>query len=158
MKKIWKWIIGIVVVLVIIAAVVGVVFLVRNTPNIFAFRFGTAPYNPGLNQPNVPNGGLAPGGPNGGMPRGGYGWRGFMMHRPGPFFGRGFGPYGMIMPFGWGFFLLAGLFRLLIPLAILVLVAILFYQLGKRAGASTAVPATPDPAPSPARGRKVAKS
>ncbi len=154
MKKIWKWILGIVVVLVIIAAVVGVVFLVRNNPNIFAFRFGTVPFHPGFNRPNVPNGG---------MPGGGYGWRGPMMRRPGfSHYGWGSGPLGMFMPFGFGLFLLGGLFRLLIPLGVLALVAIVFYELGKKAGATSAAPvvapATPDSRPTPGRGRKVAKS
>ncbi len=154
MKKIWKWILGIVVVLVIIAGVVGVAFLVRNNPNIFAFPSGTAPFHPGFNRPNAPNGG---------MPGGGYGWRGPMMRRPGfSHYGWGFGPFGMFMPFGFSMFLLVGLFRLLIPLGVLVLVAIVFYELGKKAGASTGapvvVPTAPDPRPTSGRGRKVAKS
>jgi hypothetical protein len=70
-----------------------------------------------------------------------------------------------MVPFGLGIFFLGGLFRLLIPVVILVLVAILFYQLGKRAGAgpAPAAPSTPPPSaptqlPTPPPGRKVAKS
>ena len=88
-----------------------------------------------------------------------YGWgdRGPMMG------GGGFRHYGGFMPFGMGFFLLGGLLRLVIPLGILVLVAILFYQLGKRAGVNSgmgqAPPAVqPTPVETPNKGRKVAKS
>lgn len=171
MKKVWKWIIGIVILLVVVAAIVGVVFLVRNNPNIFAFRFGAMPFRPGFSQPNLPNGGNVPNGPrgfvpgpNGQMPRG-YGWYGPMMRGHGfSYFDRGFGPFGMFMPFGFGMFFLGSLFRLLVPLILFALVAIVFYELGKRAGSSQATPApmpaasSPDPTPSPTRGRKVAKS
>ena len=52
------------------------------------------------------------------------------------------------MPFGMGFFFLGGLLRLIIPLGLLALVAILFYQLGKRAGPSrVSAPAPREPAP-----------
>ncbi len=145
MKRIWKWLIGIGVALVVIAAIVGVVFLVRNNPNLFAFASGAAPVNPGFNRPNLPNG------PAGQMPRGGFGWRGMM-----PRDGHGFDRFGGFAPVGFGWFLLGDLFRLLLPLGVLVLVAVLFYELGRRAG--TAAAAAPAPAPEPARGRKVAKS
>ncbi len=73
--------------------------------------------------------------------------------------GRGFGAF---MPFGFGVFFLGGLLRLLMPLILLVLVAILFYQLGKRSGAARvtvappASPSTPTDLPTPPAGRKVA--
>ena len=74
---------------------------------------------------------------------------------------RGFRNFGGLMPFGMGFFLLGGLLHLIIPLGILALVAILFYWLGKRAGAST-VAATPPSNPTlpepPRPGRRVAKT
>ncbi len=75
--------------------------------------------------------------------------------------GRGFRNFGGMMPFGFGFLILGGLLHLIIPLGILVLVAILFYWLGRRAGASAAAstapinPTTPEP---PRPGRRVAKS
>ncbi len=74
---------------------------------------------------------------------------------------RGFRNFGGMMPFGIGFLILGGLLHLIIPLGILVLVAILFYWLGRRAGASYAArtapsnPTTPEP---PRPGRRVAKS
>jgi hypothetical protein len=53
-----------------------------------------------------------------------------------------------------------GLIRWVLLIGALVLVAVLFYQLGKRAGASAAVQAPPsDPTPPepPRAGRRVAK-
>ncbi len=61
-----------------------------------------------------------------------------MMGRP------GFGPF---MPFGMGFFFLGGLFRLILPLGVLVLVAFLFYQLGKRSAGSAVAAAAPASSP-----------
>ena len=75
--------------------------------------------------------------------------------------GRGSRIFGGFMPFGMGFFLLGGLLHLIIPLGVLVLVAILFYVLGKRAGASSVAqtpPSNPTPPEAPSSGRRVAKS
>jgi hypothetical protein len=157
MTKTWKWILGILAVLVVLGLVACAVFVWRNNAlTSFAYRFDQR-------QPNAPsvNGTpVAPGNQQGQtMPYGfrqdrgfGYGYerRGPMM---GPMMGgRGFG-HGM--PFGMGFFLLGGILHLLIPLGLLALVAFLFYQLGKRAGLSTAAAAPQAPPPAP---RKVAKS
>jgi hypothetical protein len=91
--------------------------------------------------PNTPNGQSVPGFPNG--PRGfnddgrnpmnGFGFRGPMMN--------GRGRFSRFGPLGLGFFFLGGLLRLLIPLGVLALVAILFYQLGKRSRSVVAPPA-----------------
>ncbi len=159
MSKVWKWILGIVIVLVIVGAIVGVVFLVQTHP-LFAFgpRYANRFNAPnGQTVPNAPNGQTTPANPNG--PRGtrpgfgfgpgrGYSWtqrfggRGFMPYG-------GFGPFGMFMPFGM-FFFLGGLLRLLIPIGVLALVAFIFYQIGKRNGmaAAAAPPASPAPVPS----------
>jgi hypothetical protein len=149
MKTVWKWILGIVIVLVVVAAVIGGVYLVRTN---MAMR---AALNNGQ-RPNLPNGQNVPGtpgAPNGqqgqtrpygsqGGPNGQDGNRGYDNGRGGPMMGgRGFRPGvfmpGMFMPFGMGFFFLGGLFRLIIPAAVLVLVAFIFYRLGKNAGKMT---------------------
>ena len=93
-------------------------------------------------------------------PFGDRGWGGPMMPMMG---GRGFRGFGGFMPFGLGFFFLGGFLRLIIPLGVLALVAFIFYQMGKRAGAVSVVsqaPAPTDPTPveTPAKGRKVAKN
>ncbi len=161
MSKFWKWILGIVIVLVVVGAIVGVVFLVRNHP-LFAFgpRYANRFNAPnGQTVPNAPNGQNTPANPNG--PRGmqpgyGYGfgpgrgynweWRGPMMGGHGFMPYGGFGPFGMFMPFGMGFFL-GGLLRLLIPIGVLVLVAFIFYQIGKRNGMATVTAHPANPAP-----------
>ncbi len=151
MSKVWKWILGIVAVLVIVAAVAGVVIVLRNGTNLFASNRPNLPNGQGQNIPNNQRGF----GPdwNGRMPRENYGWGGPMMN------GRGYSPFGF-GPFGRGLFFVGSLLRILIPLGILALVAILFYQLGRRTGtsASTSVAtATPAPEATSSRGRKVAK-
>jgi hypothetical protein len=171
MRKFWKWILGILIVLVVVAVVVGGVFLVRNQI-LLSRSFRAMPYANGQTRPNLqatpnapgtqnPNGQNGPGMPYGfnnrRYPFGDRGWGGPMMG------GRGFRGFGGFMPFGMGFFFLGGLLRLILPLGILVLVAFLFYQMGKRAGALSAASQTPVPSQSapdetPSRGRKVAKS
>ncbi len=175
MSNVWKWILGILAVLVIVASIGAVVYVMRyQMPMVTSFRAAPngnipaqpqAPNAPGnQGQPNNPQFQNRPRGPmmqngfgfNHHYPMQGFGWGMPMMG------GRGFSRFGM-MPFGWGFFLIGGLFRLIIPLGILVLVAVVFYQMGKRAGAAAATqPAAPaanppaDARPKPA-GRKVAK-
>ncbi len=173
MSKTWKWILGILAAVVVIAVAAGAVYIWANHSGFpVAYRFNrtlpnaqTAPGTP--NAPNAPN---APSGPNNepnpNMPFGFRQFRGYPYgygyERRMPMMGgRGFGG---LMPFGFGLFFLGGLLRFLIPVILFVLVAILFYQLGKRAG-RTAVPAMPPTPPSaptelptPRPGRKVAKS
>lgn len=174
MSKIWKWILGILIVLVVAALAVGAVFMVRNRAFMAASVrpvFGNGQQTrPGIqgtpNPQGTPN---APAAPN--RPYGFNGQKGPMMPygfngrgNRGPMMGRGgFSHFGMFgMPFGMGFFFLFGLLRLVIPLGILALVAFLFYQMGKRAGVnSVAAPASvvsdPAPADTTGKGRKVAK-
>jgi hypothetical protein len=154
MNTVWKWILGIVIALVVIAAIVaGVVLVIRTNP---ALTFG-----PGFaNRFNAPNGQTAPNAPNnpngprvtrpgfGFGPGRGYNWaqrfgeRGFVPY------GGGFAPFGF-MPFGM-FFFFGGLLRLLIPIGVLVLVAFIFYQIGKQAGLKTAAAMPPANPPAPA--------
>jgi len=177
MKKIWKWILGIVVALLMIGLVAGAFFLWRNhaftfMPRPFAFRNG--PYY----HPNMPNNPSAPAQPNNGtaptnpgqpnnsngpsMPRGfGYG-RGPMMGHGfeyGPMMGRGGFGYGpMIMQRGFSpFFMGISFFFGLVKLAVFGLLLYAAYWLGRKSAMNTtASVVVSDPAPQ--RGRKVAKS
>jgi hypothetical protein len=209
MSKVWKWIIGILIVLVVVAVVVGGVVMVRNrafmASRVRPMTYATGPTRPNAQgtpnapfapnaqgTPRVPN--TAPNGQRGPMmPYGFNGQRGPMMpygyngqrapmmpygfnnrnysmggwgYRE-PMMGRGgFSRFGGFMPFGMfglGFFLLGGLLHLFIPLVLLVLVAFIFYQLGKRAGLNsaqnqTSAPSGPAPVETQGRGRRVAKS
>lgn len=183
MSKVWKWILGVLAVLVIVGVVVGAVFLWRNHAsfngmtrvtrqgqNLPNAPFGRGYQNGQKGQNNAPNNrNNLPWGPRAEVP----GWRGNGMRGYGGFgpmmrgergfsrFDRGFGygPAGMFMPFGFGLFFLGGLLRWIIPLGVLVLVAFLFYQMGKNAGLAAAAKAAPAPEPeeAPRRGRRVAK-
>jgi hypothetical protein len=149
MSKTLKWILGVVALLVVVALVFGAVWLVQHRTQVMTYR-------PNAQQPNnsAPQG--TPNAPNGQYPQQ-NGPRGYDDGRRGPMMngwgGRGpmegWGDRGPMMgrhqfsPFGMGFFFLGGIFRLLIPLVVLALVAILFYQLGKRAAPSSA--AWPEP-------------
>jgi len=97
MKKVWKWVIGIVVVLVVVAALVGGAFLMRNH---FANVVSLKVNRPGVQVPG--NGWEQRGGPQGfpGMrPFGNDGWGGHGMYMRSP----GMMGFGRRMPFG-GFF------------------------------------------------------
>jgi len=144
MKKVWKWILGIVIVLVVVAALVGGFVLMRNyRMTTFAQRYqqfsqrvpnGTpAPKAPnGQSTPNVP---ANPGTPNRPMMGRGFGFgRGPMM------MGRGYNQFGRSRSSGssgmMGFMFL-GLVGLIVLLAVLAGVAFVFYKLGKSAGISS---------------------
>ncbi len=140
MSRAWKWVLGIIAVLVVLAVIAGGIWFWQNRGQMmtafgpYAARPNTqvAPFGPnGQNFPNGPRGF----GNNGQAPFRGYGFRG-------PFMGNRMMRFG---PFGMGFFFLGGLLRLIIPLGVLVLVAFLFYQLGKRAGISKTVGREPAP-------------
>jgi hypothetical protein len=138
MRKVWKWIIGIVVVLVIAAALVGGAFLMRNHfANVF---YAARPNQPGQ---QVPGNGKLPfgnkgegqrGGPwgyPGMMPFGGDGWGGYGRHM------RGFGMMGFgMMPFAG---IIGGLFSL--GLLTLLVLGIIWLVRSMRKPAAAAVPA-----------------
>lgn len=118
MKKIWKWILGIAIVLVVLAGLAGLVFVMRN--NII-----TANFHPGY----------------GFQPRPGWneqsrGWREPAMHGGDPMLGERFSRFGRL-PFG---FLFGGLMQL-IPLALLALVFYGVYRIGKNSAKPAAMAA-----------------
>ena len=166
MTKAWKWILGILAALVILGVVAAAVFVWWNHAPLAMSARVTRMQQYAQPAPGTP---AAPGAPtapkNPGEPFGfGRRDRGFFQGPGGrmPMMGgRGYRDFGGLMPFGMGFFLLGGLLHLIIPLGVLVLVAILFYSLGKRAGASPVAPtpiSNPTPPEAPGSGRRVAKS
>ncbi|HTX91956.1 MAG TPA: zinc ribbon domain-containing protein [Anaerolineales bacterium] len=117
MKKAWKWIVGIVIGLVVLALVVGGVYLVATRLPMHAVAVRTT--NPGTQTPNT-----------GRMPffGNGNGQRGFNGRFPGmmPYSGRGeyFGPMGHMGMMGRGFIPFGGLiggFFFLVFVALIVL-------------------------------------
>ncbi len=138
MSRTLKWVLGILAVLVVICLVGGVVLAWQGRALMMNYRLTAvqpngqqlAPGAPnGQNNPNNPGNPNNPFGPrgyghNGYGPMNGYGFRGPMMRGM-----RGMWGFG---PFGMGLFFIGGLFRLFIPLLVLVLVAVLFYWLGRR--------------------------
>ena len=176
MKTVWKWILGIVIVLIVVAALVGGFVMMRNyRMTTFAQRYrqfsqqvpnGTpAPKAPnGQSNPNGQNVPAIPSAPNRPMMGGGFGYgRGPMM------MGHGYNQFGRSRSSGssgiMGFMFL-GLVGLIVLLAVIAAVAFVFYQLGKNAGissvliaqqASNAVVATDtDPPARAGRARKTA--
>ncbi len=114
MKRVWKWVIGIVIVLVVVAAVaVGVFLLVRG-------QFGGLAFGGGVNRPGV-------------GPYRNYGYRGM------PMFGPGMMGYGRGLPFV-GFF--GGLICLGI-LALLILGIIWLVRAVRKPAQVSAVAAQP---------------
>ena len=153
MSRVWKWILGILAVLVVVGLIAGAVFMWRYrlagwSPR--AMMYYGAPGAPGTQpEQNAPNDFDR-------LPRYHMEYWGGHMPMMG---GRGWsGPYAA-GPFGTGFMLVAGLFRLILPLGVLALVAYLFYHMGKRAGAapSTRTPTGPRPDVTPLPARKVAR-
>lgn len=184
MSRTLKWILGILAVLVIVGVVAAAVFVWWNhAPLGISRRLAQAqPNAPALsNPPAVPGTPGAPGAPalpgnpalpnnpppsddqNGpvmpfgfrGEPRPyleGRGWNPPMMRE------RGFGPRGFFNPFGFGLFFVGGFLRCIVPLGVLAVVAVLFYLLGRRAGASARNNPPPSNPPAAQPGRKVANS
>lgn len=141
MSRTLKWILGIAAVLVILAILAGGVWAWQNRAQLLA---NNGPY---AAQPGAPNGRPFQNGPrfnNGGGRGPMFGW-GF---RDGPMT-RGRGRFGPLGVFGMGLFFVGGLFRLVIPLVVLAVVALLFYQLGRRSGARTVRQESPSPNPPP---------
>jgi hypothetical protein len=135
MKSVWKWVLGIVIVLILCAAVGGGLFA-------FSHRFAVGAV-PAIRANQAKD----------------YAWS-MPMHRDfvgpaAPYHQREFGP-GMVphmgvwggrgmMPFGGGFMIFGGLIRLFVLVAILGLVGFAAYRLGKQAGVRNA----PSPAAAP---------
>ena len=120
MKPVWKWVIGVVVVLVILAVLVGGAFLLRshmmNAAGVATRSIRSVPQVPGNRQLPAPNNGTNGNGTQrfpGMMPfgNGNLGRRGMYMG------GAGMMGFGRMMPFG-------GLFGGLISLGILVLIVL----------------------------------
>ena len=152
MSRTLKWVLGIVAVLVVVAVIAGGVWFVQNRAQMMAsFRPTIQQQQPNLpNNQGGPNGQTLPFGPRGfgnNRNRPEYGFRGPMMGM-----GRG-GRFGFT-PFGMGFFFVRGFFRLLLPIALLAIVALVFYQLGRRAGPRVVAAA---PVPPPAEPTDAAK-
>jgi hypothetical protein len=139
MSKTWKWIVGILAVVVVVGLVAGAVFM---------YTYHGTWWGACRIAGSAPDDWKAPGGaygfgrdPHHHM----YGWD---SHMPMMYGGR----MGL-HPFGFGFLWVGILFRMLLPLGLLALVAYLFYQMGKRAGSAGAAPSSPRPLPA----RKVAR-
>ena len=136
MSRSWKWILGLLAVLLVVGLVAGAVFMWSNHMTWWG------PRTLALSAPDAPQWQQGPDAP--------YGYdRGRRYHmedwggRMPMMYGRGFPvPYAG-GPFGTGFMIVGGLIHLILPLGILALVAYVFYQMGRRAGASSARPATP---------------
>lgn len=135
MKKAWKWILGILVVLVVVAALVAVPLVMHNY---MALRFsttnsaqanGTAPQANGWNDGPMMRGYEGGGRENWQHPQF-DGRRSFM--RGGDRFGR----------FGFGLMFIGGFLRL-IPLALFGLLLYGVYQLGRRAGVRSSLAPAP---------------
>jgi hypothetical protein len=139
MKKAWKWILGILLVLVVVAALVAVPFVMRNYMTANFSSLATQQTAPGANQQAPGTNPQAPGWNRGptmnrnfdGQRQGPGGFGG--QRNPMMGGGRGFSHFGGFTPFGYGFMFLGGLLRL-IPLALFGLLLYGVYQLGKRAG------------------------
>jgi hypothetical protein len=119
MKKVWKWILGIVIVLVVVAVLVGAAFTLRSS---FGVERYTLRGDPQLQTRNDQNFG----------PMMGHGW-----NLRGPMMGRG------ITRFGGGMMFFGGL-MMLGPLVVLGLLIYGAYWLGKRKVTPVAV-VTPAP-------------
>src|SRR5258706_2199292 len=99
MKNIWKWLLGIVLALVVLAGLVGAAFAVRN---VMAAHMAIRQVRVVQGGTPNPQDGVSP--KDGPMQHGFPGW-----HEPGP--GFGFSPFHGRTPFRPGFMLLCGLMR-----------------------------------------------
>ena len=133
MKNIWKWVLGIILVLVVAAGLFGLGYLSRTR------MLANLPQSSSAPNPAPPQMGRAP-------MRGGF--RGGMMspRQPGSMRGMGGFGHGPFLP-GMIFF---GIFGRLIPLALALLVLYGAYRLGKGRSAPVAVPVTPAASAPPA--------
>ncbi len=135
MKNFWKWFLGTILVLAVVAALLAVPLVMRRImlanfiPAQAQSNWRNIPTNPGLNTPGGRgyNDNFGPGGMN-------------SRHD--------FSRQGRFQPFFGGFLLLGSLFRMIFPLGVFALFTYFVYQQGKQAGmrATGAVPPAP-PAP-----------
>ena len=146
MKKTWKWIIGILIIVVVVAALVTVPMVMRS--RMFSNNAAVTAQNQGSNTapaaPVNPNQ-LGPGGRNWQRPRMQGNWDQFGGRQgEGRNFNRGM-MGNRFMPFGFGFMAIAGLLRL-IPLVLFGALLYGMYWLGRRSGLrSQTVVAAPQP-------------
>lgn len=147
MSNTLKWILGILAALIIVGVVAAAVFVWWNHSPLTLRSSQALPQANGTTVPNMPYGFDY----NRRYHMDGWGFRGPMMH------GGGFARLGGFGVLGIAIFFLGGLLRLIIPIGVLALVAVIFYQMGKRAGSQTTVP-PPGPDKTPLPGRKVARS
>jgi len=152
MSRTWKWILGVLAALLVVGLVVGAVFMWKNHTAWWGQRVMMS------YEPNAPGSQQGPAMPYGydGYRRyhmDDWAWRMPMLH------GRGWAGPAAFTPFGFACLIVAGLVRLAVPLGVLALVAYLFYQMGKRAGAAsvTKTPSAPRPDVKPLPSRKVAR-
>ena len=130
MKTVWKWVIGIVVVLVVLGVLVGGAFLLRShLMNMVGVARVT---RPGTQLPNRP----LPAPNNGNNGNGIRRFPGMMPFGNGGWGGRGMMSYGRMMPF-------AGLFGGLIWLGVLVLIVLAIIWLIRNLRKPVALAATP---------------
>src|SRR5512140_3303052 len=134
MNKVWKWVLGIVIVLLVVAAIVTVPFAMRR------FMLTNTAAN-SLPQSRGWNGGPMLRGNDGQFPQyrggGNFGNRRMPMFGGGPGFRRGFGI--VLFFFSW-------ILRLIV-LALIVLLIFGIYQLGKRSGMRSVQVQAPPMAP-----------
>jgi hypothetical protein len=131
MKTIWKWVLGILIVVVVIAAVGMAALAWRNNERV---AFMPPPAHSDI--------GPQPRGHEGGQvgPMQGDGFDRF--HQPGPMNGRQDGR--QHMPFGGGFLMpIVMIWMRMIPFALTILILVAAYQMGKRAGVLSVIAANP---------------
>ena len=148
MKKTWKWILGIIIILVVISALVAVPFAMRgymlvNNQNWNLSQTRSRNNGPMMDGNNGWQHPLIPGG------QGDYNYRSGPMMGGGRGFNNDFHSFNRFSPFGFGFQIVGGVLRL-IPLALFALLLYGVYQLGKRSGKRSSLapaPVYPEPAP-----------
>jgi hypothetical protein len=136
MRSVWKWILGILAVLIVCAALGGLGFFFARGRGADFVSAAPVPGNPDTWRMPMHRGFNAP---QGGQDFGPGGYGHMRMHR-----GYGF------FPFAMPFMMLGGLFRLLIPLALVVLVGVGAYLLGRNSARRAVLsPAAPPPPEAP---------
>jgi hypothetical protein len=149
MKNILKWILGIILALIVVAGLAGLIFVAHKKVSMNIVYERPRPNHPAWETPR--NGPMEDQSFGERKPMGDRKDRFMPFHRPFPFHHRGFGHHF----YGPGFLMLGGLMQL-IPLAVLALLLVGAYQLGKRENVVAAANLTPVPAhPCPKCGNNV---